>query len=149
MQQRDKPQNLSPETANSRSEAAATSEHKHQPNPETRVTSAENTPQGAKTALAEEDAGFIDDELEVDSEAEEAMHSEYEKSVNREEPLDYQPPSPPPYKEPHNLHSFGKFGTIMLEVEPKRPIKFLEGKESSQMKEILGRGYGSDDWYER
>jgi hypothetical protein len=88
MQQRDKPQNLSPDTANSRSEAAATSEHKDQPNPETGVAPAENTPQGAKTAMAEDDAGFIDDELEVDSEAEEAMDNEYEKSMNREKPLD-------------------------------------------------------------
>jgi adenine specific DNA methylase Mod len=36
----------------------------------------------------------------------------------------------------------------MLGVEPKRPKKFLEGKESSQMKEILGKGYGPEDWYE-
>jgi hypothetical protein len=88
------------------------------------------------------------DDAEIDSDAEEAMYQEYERSMNRERPLDWKPPSPPPYNKPYYQHSFGKIQNIVSGVEPKIPRSFLKGRENSDMKEILGRGYGEEDWYE-
>jgi hypothetical protein len=147
MQKQDSPATRSGNFVNAGPKEDTTMEPQDPSNPQSSFRGPDASAQDAEVA-GSEGRPRPNDDAEIDSDAEEAMYQEYERSMNRERPLDWKPPSPPPYKKPYYLHSFGKVENMVTGVEPKIPRSFLEGRENSQMKEILGRGYGEEDWYE-